>query len=718
MSTTSIDTLKSWTTRERVGSRTPVPRHMPLAAVVVLAAVLRFVNLAALGYANHYYTAGVASMLQSWHNFFFVAAEPGGSVSIDKPPVGLWLQAISAYFFGVNGFGVLLPQILAGILSVIVLYHLVRRWFGTGAGLLAALALAITPVVVATDRNNTMDSTLVLMLLLAAWAFIKATESGKLRHLLLGAALVGIGFNIKMLQAFLPLPAFYALYLLGAKAGLGRKLANLALASLLLLVVSLSWAVIVDLTPADQRPYVGSSGNNSVLNLMLGYNGIERLTGMGGRGGLLSGLFVGDGDGMNRGFPPRGGPGAPPGTFAPQGPNGANGGFPPPSAGGPYGGFPRPGASGGTPGGGPGPRGGFPGGGPGPQGGFRGGFGGTGQAGPLRLFTVPLSKEVSWLLPFGLFSAVLLAFRTRLRWPIGQHHRAMLLWGGWLLTGGAFFSVAGFFHEYYLSMLAPPLAALVAIGAVELWRIGEERPWLATGLLLLAACGTLGLQIATAQAFVGNIWWLATGVLLLVIGAVLLVVAASRRLRRLAQAGFITVMAALLITPGIWSALTTMNSSANQSLPSAYSGQPSGPANGGDVQVNQALLNYLEANTRDTKYLIAVPSSMQGSDFVLATGRPVLYLGGFMGTDQVVTGDDLAQMVAAGELRYIYWNRDGGNGFGGRGDSQSSISAWVTSSCMAIEDFDTVTQNAGAPDGTSRVGGAGGMQVTLYYCES
>jgi 4-amino-4-deoxy-L-arabinose transferase-like glycosyltransferase len=692
---------------------------------VILAAVLRLANLAALGYANHYYAAGVASMLQSWHNFFFVAAEPGGSVSIDKPPVGLWLQAISADVFGVNGFGVLLPQILAGILSVIVLYHLVRRWFGTGAGLLAALALAITPVVVATDRNNTMDSTLILTLLLAAWAFIQATESGKLRHLLLGAALVGVGFNIKMLQAFLPLPAFYGLYLLAARASLGRKLANLALASLLLLAVSLSWAVIVDLTPADQRPYVGSSGNNSVLNLMLGYNGIQRLTGMGGRGGFLSNLFGGDGDGMNRGFPLRGTVGAPPGILPQLGTGGANNGFPPPGAGGPYAGLPQPGANGGLPGGGPGSRGGFPGGGPGPQGGFRGGFGGT-----LRLFTAPLAKEVSWLLPFGLFSAVLLAFRARLRWPNPRRHAATLLWGGWLLTGGVFFSVAGFFHEYYLSILAPPLAALVAIGAVELWRIGEGRPWLATGLLLLAAGATLGLQMVTAQAFVGYVWWLAIGAVLFVIGVVLLVAAASRRLRRVSLAGFIAVMAALLITPGIWAALTTINSSANQSLPSAYSGQPSGPANGGDVQVNQALLGYLEANTRDTKYLIAVPSSMQGSDFVLATGRPVLYLGGFMGSDQVVTGDALARMVAAGELRYIYWNSDGGNGFGGRDGSQgvpglrpSDISAWVTRSCMAIEDFDTVTQNAGAPDGTStatngRFGGPGGTQVTLYYCGS
>jgi 4-amino-4-deoxy-L-arabinose transferase-like glycosyltransferase len=240
-----------------------------LAMIVALAAALRFANLDALGEANHYYTAAVKAMLQSWHNFFFAAAEPGGSVSVDKPPVGLWLQVISAYFLGVNGFGVLLPQIVAGILSVIVVYHLVRRWFGAVAGLVAALALAITPVVVATDRNNTMDSTLILTLLLAAWAFIKVTERGKLRYLLLGSILVGIGFNIKMLEAYLPLPAFFALYTLGSPERLWRKGINLALATVLLLIVSLSWATIVDLTPADQRPYVGSSGDNSELSLLL-----------------------------------------------------------------------------------------------------------------------------------------------------------------------------------------------------------------------------------------------------------------------------------------------------------------------------------------------------------------------------------------------------------------------------------------------------------------
>ena len=229
---------------------------LALASIVALAAALRFSNLNALGYSNHYYTAGVESMLQSWRNFFFVAAEPGGSVSIDKPPLGLWLQAISAAIFGVNGFGVLLPQLLAGILSVLVVYHLVRRSFGAPAGLLAALALAVTPVAVAVDRNNTMDSTLILTLLLAAWAFIKAAETTRLRFLLLGALLGGLAFNIKMLAAYLPLPAFYALYFLGAPERLWRKTGKLVLATAVLLAVSLSWA-----TMSARQIFAGIVGN-------------------------------------------------------------------------------------------------------------------------------------------------------------------------------------------------------------------------------------------------------------------------------------------------------------------------------------------------------------------------------------------------------------------------------------------------------------------------
>jgi 4-amino-4-deoxy-L-arabinose transferase-like glycosyltransferase len=563
--------------------RTPRPRSwhlVALAAIVLLAAALRFANLSALGEANHYYTAAVASMLKSWHNLFFVAAEPGGSVSVDKPPVGLWLQAISAYFLGVNGLGVLLPQILAGILTVVLLYHLVRRSFGTAAGLLAALIMAITPIVVATDRNNTMDSTLILTLLLAAWAFIRATESARLRYLLLGAALVGIGFNIKMLQAFLPLPAFYGLYFLGSAEGLRRKVGRLALASLLLVAISLSWALIVDWTPASQRPYVGSSGDNSELSLMIGYNGMQRLLGMsGGRGGVAAG-------GRTGGFFPQGGLGNRVGPFA----------------------------------------------GGGPRQGLGGAFSGTGSPGALRLFIAPLSKEVSWLLPLALVSMLLLLLGTRLRWPIEPKHQALVLWGGWLLVSGVFFSIANFFHEYYLSMLAPPLACLAAIGIVELWRLREQRPWLGTALLLAAAGGTLRFQVTTASAFMSKVAWLPWTLALLAAGAVLLIAsAAGRRQVGIALAGLACVVAAILVTPGIWSGLTTLNASENQSLPSAYGGRSSGPANRGGLQVDQASLDYLGPHTLDTKYLMAVPSSMQGADYVLATGRPVLYLGASWG---------------------------------------------------------------------------------------
>ncbi|MBI5879353.1 MAG: glycosyltransferase family 39 protein [Chloroflexi bacterium] len=712
-------------------------RRAALGAIVLLAAALRLFNLAGLGYANHYYTAAVVSMLQSWSNFFFAVAEPGGAVTVDKPPVGLWLQAASAYLFGVNGFAVLLPQIAAGILSVVVVYHLVRRSFGTAAGLLAALALAITPVSVATDRNNTIDSTLILTLLLATWAFIKATESTRIRWLLAGVAMVGVGFNIKMLEAYLPLPAFYAMYFLGAPERLWRKTAKLAAATVVLLIVSLSWAVAVDLIPANDRPYVGSSSDNSELSLILGYNGVQRLLGMGGRGGALSGLFGGN---NTRGGLPQGQPGQAP-----------NGGFQPPQNGmGPNGNLPRDGANttplqprpparnggplpqGQTPGAFQPPQGGTgglppqqngnrgtPGGGPG---GLGGGFPGTGQPGAQRLFTAPLSKEASWLLPFGISGMLLLLAGARLRWPVGAKHQALLLWGGWLVTAGVFFSVAGFFHEYYLSTLAPPLAALVGIAAGELWALRHRSASLAAAWLAAAAGVTLWLQYNTVAAYMRSIGWLPVVAVLAALGVLALLASLVRRTERMAAAGFVCIVAAMLVTPAIWSGLTTLNSSGNQSLPAAYDGRSNGPALGGGLQVDPKLLAFLQANTQSNRYMMAVPSSMQGADYVIATGRPVLYLGGFNGNDQVLSASELAQMVAGGELRYIYWGGPGGPGVGG----QANLSSWVTAHCKAVQGYETQTQNAGAPDGTlpgganmgTDGGGFGPMRVSLYDCKN
>src|SRR5262249_10965495 len=190
----------------------PGRRHLTLGGVILLSIFMNFFQLGQYGFDNLFYAAGVRSMLDNWHNFFFASYDPGGFVTLDKPPVGFWLQVASANLLGFTPFSVLLPQALAGVLAVLLLYELVRRRFVTAAGLLAAIALAVTPIVVVTNRNNTIDSTLALVLLIGAWAVLRATETGKLRDLLLAAALVGIGFNVKMLEAYLVVPSFGLLY--------------------------------------------------------------------------------------------------------------------------------------------------------------------------------------------------------------------------------------------------------------------------------------------------------------------------------------------------------------------------------------------------------------------------------------------------------------------------------------------------------------------------
>src|SRR6184192_4778861 len=232
--------------------------RLALCGVMLFSIFMNFYQLGQNGFGNLYYASAIRSMLDNWHNFFFVSFDPGGFVSIDKPPLGFWLQAASAKIFGFTPFSIFLPQALAGVLSVLLLYHLVRRHFGVVAGLLAALALAVSPISVLTNRNITIDSTLALTLLIGAWAVLRAAETGKLRWLLLSAVIVGIGFNIKMLEAYLVVPAFGLLYLLAAPRSIWKRIGHLAIAGALLLVISLSWVVAVDLIPASQRPYVGS----------------------------------------------------------------------------------------------------------------------------------------------------------------------------------------------------------------------------------------------------------------------------------------------------------------------------------------------------------------------------------------------------------------------------------------------------------------------------
>jgi 4-amino-4-deoxy-L-arabinose transferase-like glycosyltransferase len=241
------------------------------AAVLALAAVLRLVRLEDNGFGTAYYAAGVRSMLQGAWLFFYNAFDPAGFISLDKPPVAFWIQTVFAKLLGYSGWSIHLPQALAGIGSVALLYRLVRP-LGAPAAIVAALLLAVMPVSVAVDRSNNTDAWLVFFLLLAATAALR----GRGLSLVVAMALLGIAFNAKMLAALVCGPALLAAWLLAGSLDWGRRLLWIMAAGATLAVVSLSWAVVFDLTPKASRPYVGSSNDNSMLELIVKHNGLER----------------------------------------------------------------------------------------------------------------------------------------------------------------------------------------------------------------------------------------------------------------------------------------------------------------------------------------------------------------------------------------------------------------------------------------------------------
>ncbi len=223
--------------------------------------------------ANQYYLAAVKSMTQSFHNFFYASFDPSGFVTVDKPPVALWIQTIFALVFGVHTWSVILPQALAGLGSVLLLYFMIKPSFGTGAARIAAFVMALTPIAAAVSRTNNLDSMLVFTLLLGSWCLMRAVKRGKIIWLLSAFALVGLAFNMKMMQAYIVLPAFLLFYLIASHTSIKKKLISLLASSAVLLALSVSWAAAVDSISASSRPYIGSSQTNSVLELAFGYNG-------------------------------------------------------------------------------------------------------------------------------------------------------------------------------------------------------------------------------------------------------------------------------------------------------------------------------------------------------------------------------------------------------------------------------------------------------------
>ncbi|HST32740.1 MAG TPA: glycosyltransferase family 39 protein [Solirubrobacteraceae bacterium] len=621
------------------------PHHLALAGVLALSAVVNMHRISQNGYGNIFYSAGVKSMLRSWHNFFFVSFDPGGLIMVDKPPLGLWVQALSAKLFGFTPLAVLLPEAIIGVLSVALLYFVLARRLGGWAGVAGALALAVFPSFVAISRTNNVDALLILLMILACEAALRACERGRWGALLCSGALVGLAFNTKTLAAYLIVPGIALAFLLCAPGSLRKRLLQLLAAGAVLLAVSAAWMLAVELTPASQRPFVGSSTDNSELGLTFSYNGFGRVGGQTGGPGQIP---VGTGGVAKRVAPGKGGAAKPSPVHTVKAPSAppvflANGRERNPIA-----------------------------------------FGGP--VGPLRLFERGLGSQGAWLLPFalvGLLGFALLVLmpergerESRLivgpsteagqpgaaapprRFPDRRDPRLALLvvLGGWLLAEAAVLSLSkGIVHPYYVSALGPGVAAMFGAGAYAFAQFAGRRDW---RLLLLAgaAAATVPAQLVLLHRDHYMPWFTAP-LIAATIAALLLVAALSLMpaLRRLAPGAIALLVGVLCIAPAVYAAsnwLAPVQSTFPAAGPRAASGPGGYGVNDEHVKVDRSLLDYAEGHRAGTRWSVLVDAANTASPMILLGGQAGS-LGGFSGTDPALDGRGLGAYVAAGKARYV-----------------------------------------------------------------
>jgi 4-amino-4-deoxy-L-arabinose transferase-like glycosyltransferase len=263
----------------------PTWARAALIALLVCTAAAYLWDLSASGYANSFYAAAVQAGTKSWKAMFFGSLDSSSFITVDKPPASLWVMALSGRIFGFSSWSMLVPQALEGVAAVALLYAGVKRWFGAGAGLLAGTLLAITPVAALMFRFNNPDALLVCLLVAGAYCLTRALERASTRWVIAAGTMIGFAFLAKMMQAFLVLPAFGLVYLVAAPTGLRRRVAQMLAGALAIVVSAGWWVAIVALWPAASRPFIDGSPDNSILNLIVGYNGLGRIFGASGPGG-------------------------------------------------------------------------------------------------------------------------------------------------------------------------------------------------------------------------------------------------------------------------------------------------------------------------------------------------------------------------------------------------------------------------------------------------
>jgi 4-amino-4-deoxy-L-arabinose transferase-like glycosyltransferase len=577
------------------------------------------------GWANDYYSAAVQAGTQSWKAFFFGSFDASNFITVDKTPAALWVMELSARLFGVNSWSILVPQALEGVAAVALLYAAVRRWFGPAAGLLSAAVFAVTPVAALMFRFNNPDALLVLLLVAAAYATVRAAERAGTRWLLLAGALVGFAFLAKMLQALLVVPALALVYLVAAPTSLRRRLAQLLGAGLALVIAGGWWVAVVELWPAASRPYIGGSTSNNVLELALGYNGLSRLTG-------------------NQ-----------------NGPNARQGGW-------------------------------------------------------LRMFGAEVGGQVAWLLPAAL---ILLLAGLVLRWRaprIDRARAALMLWGGWLLVTAVVFSfMQGIFHAYYTVALAPAIGAAVGIGSTLLWR--NDRMW---ARLMLAAA--VAVTAVWSYVLLGRsadfLPWLRLSVLVVGLVSAAVLVFARRLPKALATTAITVAAAAALAGPVAYTSYTVATPhngplvSAGPTIAGAVSGPgsfgtrtgtrsgPGGLTGPGDTAgsggasspaaggaglptggpgtrtVSADVVTRLQTDASSYRWAAATIGANGAAGYQLASGVPVMAIGGFNGGDAAPTLAQFQQYVAQHQIHYFIAGAAGGGPGGGSGPAQE-IASWV-----------------------------------------
>jgi 4-amino-4-deoxy-L-arabinose transferase-like glycosyltransferase len=605
-----------------------------LFGVLAFAAVLYVWNLTVSGYANEYYSAAALAGSQSWTAWFFGSFDANNFITVDKPPLGTMLMGLSVRLFGLSPWSILLPQALCGVATVGVLFLAVKKSFGPAAATIAAIAMALTPAAVMIFRFNNPDALLTLLLVMSAWALLHAIERGSYRWMILSASLVGAAFLTKYLQAYLVLPGYALVFGFSASTTLRRRVVGLLVAFGAVIATSGWWVAIVQLLPANMRPFIGGSTTGSPLDLIFGYDGLGRIFGASGPGG------------------------------------GAGGG----------------------------------------------GF--SGSVGLFRLFNDQMFGEIAWLIPLALVALVVGLYQRRWAHRTDIGLAGYLLWGGWFAVTALVFSyMSGIVHSYYAVALAPAVAALMGAGLVDLWRtriLTDGRLWIggiAVGIVALGTACFGSTLLDRTPNFAPGLGTVA--IAMAVVALLVLVVAAAPAfaerapVRRIALAAAGLGVAAMLLAPTAY-AWQTMNTAYNGGDPhpgpgtaSGFGGgfgggAPGGLANGGfrgsgnggpggqGAATDSALVDYLVANRGNARWIVAVNGSGSAGQIELATGLPVMAMGGFTGSDPWPTLESLEQYIASGELRFVVVGGGLGGGIGGFGGSSSSVESWVASTCTAV----------------------------------